>query len=361
MPGFLRAVINTYQHIALGTLQGHLQPWRPTVSTVGYQGKGCAVIRADLPADRPHRARNWRPVGDRHQVNENRIDIIEWLDVNDTGTAAGLTRSSVRGTRADQRQDPRSVPHSRGRHGKAHRPGVLRSWDQLLDSLQGRALAGAASRPSCPVRRRSTSPHPERGRARRSAVSRRCRHGADRRGPGCPVRGRAIDPARRRTSRRPSHVGKRPSRWASLESPAASADELFDASVPWVHVYDGRPESVLRRAAGRPTEKLAGARILLLGCGGLGAPIAEHCVRSGAARLHIVDSGTVSPGFCRGSPMRMRTSASPRPRYWPPGLAGSARKPKSPRRSPTSSLRTCSPGPTWANTTWSSTLLRTGR
>ena len=55
------------------------------------------------------------------------------------------------------------------------------------------------------------------------------------------------------------------------------------------------------RPAG-PTEKLAGARILLLGCGGLGAPIAEHCVRSGAARLHIVDSGTVSPGVLSRQP-----------------------------------------------------------
>ena len=81
-----------------------------------------------------------------------------------------------------------------------------------------------------------------------------------------------------------------------------AAEEFLEATVPWVQVYDGRPESVLRRTAGRPTDKLAGRRILLLGGGGLGAPIAEHCARSGAARLHIVDSGTVSPGVLSRQP-----------------------------------------------------------
>lgn len=72
--------------------------------------------------------------------------------------------------------------------------------------------------------------------------------------------------------------------------------------MPWVQVYDGRPEAIRSRAAERPTAKLAGAKILLLGCGGLGAPIAEHCARSGAARVHIVDSGTVNPGILTRQP-----------------------------------------------------------
>ena len=79
-------------------------------------------------------------------------------------------------------------------------------------------------------------------------------------------------------------------------------EKLLKAPVPWVRVYDGRPESVLRRGAGRPTDKLAGSRILLLGCGGLGAPIADHCVRAGAAGIHIVDSDNVSPGILSRQP-----------------------------------------------------------
>ena len=86
--------------------------------------------------------------------------------------------------------------------------------------------------------------------------------------------------------------------------PDQTRQKLLEAAVPvpWVWVYDGRPESLWTRTASRPTQKLAGARILLLGCGGLGAPIAEHCIRSGAARLHIVDSGTVSPGVLSRQP-----------------------------------------------------------
>ncbi len=142
-------------------------------------------------------------------------------------------------------------------------------------------------------------------------------------GPGRPVRARATDAGRCRPS--PGCPGRRRQirrthRWMSSSV----------ATVPWVQVYDGRPESVLRRTPARPTDKLARAKILLLGCGGLGAPIAEHCVRSGAARLHIVDSGTVSPGVLSRQPYEDADIGKPRPWYWPTGSAGSARKAKSP-------------------------------
>ena len=78
--------------------------------------------------------------------------------------------------------------------------------------------------------------------------------------------------------------------------------EPFKKLFSWVEVYDSRPEMVRRRAAGRPVAKLAGLRLLVLGCGGLGAPIAEHCVRAGAAQVHIVDSGRVNPGILTRQP-----------------------------------------------------------
>jgi hypothetical protein len=84
--------------------------------------------------------------------------------------------------------------------------------------------------------------------------------------------------------------------------PNELVEKLLVTPVPWVTVYDGRPESVQRRAVGRPTDKLARSKVLLLGCGALGAPIAEHCSRAGAARVHIVDSGTVSPGVLSRQP-----------------------------------------------------------
>jgi hypothetical protein len=60
---------------------------------VGYLGQGCAVVRADLPATgRTGTGTSFRWAAGI-QVNEDRIDIIEWLDVNDsTRAAADLTK-----------------------------------------------------------------------------------------------------------------------------------------------------------------------------------------------------------------------------------------------------------------------------
>jgi integrative and conjugative element protein (TIGR02256 family) len=65
----------------------------------------------------------------------------------------------------------------------------------------------------------------------------------------------------------------------------------------WVPVLDQRPRFTIRRDVSRPASWLHGRRVLLLGCGGLGAPIAEFCVRAGAAQLLMVDNGTVLPGI----------------------------------------------------------------
>jgi hypothetical protein len=66
--------------------------------------------------------------------------------------------------------------------------------------------------------------------------------------------------------------------------------------VVWVPVYDQRPAHTVRRDTTRPASWLRSKRVLVLGCGGLGAPIAEHCVRAGAAVLHLVDNAVVHPG-----------------------------------------------------------------
>ena len=193
----------------------------------------------------------------------------------------------------------------------------------------------------------STNPHPTAGGgASGSFVSRRCRYRVHGRGrPGCTVRGRATDATGNRDFSAPS--SPRTTRPWQDQRPGSAV-----ATVPWVRVYDGRPESVLRRASGRPTEQLARARILLLGCGGLGAPIAEHCARSGVARLHIVDSGTVSPGCPVPTALRRRGHRQAegdgpgRPARRP-----AARTARSPRQSTTQPRPTCSACLNWPTTT----------
>ncbi|WP_064444930.1 ThiF family adenylyltransferase [Rhodococcus sp. YH3-3] len=74
-------------------------------------------------------------------------------------------------------------------------------------------------------------------------------------------------------------------------------DWLGFAEVHWMVVFESRPEVTRRRDTGSPTRWLFGKKVLILGCGALGAPIAEHCVRAGVAQLHLIDRGAVTPGI----------------------------------------------------------------
>lgn len=71
---------------------------------------------------------------------------------------------------------------------------------------------------------------------------------------------------------------------------------MVEAGVKWCKVLEDRPEIVNRRDGGTLLAALAGKRILLLGCGALGSAVAEMVLRSGAAKLHLVDYGIVKPG-----------------------------------------------------------------
>ncbi|OXR47127.1 Molybdopterin-synthase adenylyltransferase [Nocardia cerradoensis] len=69
------------------------------------------------------------------------------------------------------------------------------------------------------------------------------------------------------------------------------------AKAEWMVVYENRPETTNRRDSGTAANWLSNKRVLILGCGALGAPIAEHCVRAGVAQLTVADSGAVTPGI----------------------------------------------------------------
>jgi len=294
MPGFLRAVIETYQHIALGTLQGHLQSWRPVVR---YPGQGCAVVRADLPTtDRTDSGTSFRWTAGI-QVNEDRIDIIEWLDVNDSAhAAADLTKVLAGELARIKAKTPDSFLVPAVITAKPIALEYFGFWIQLVRMLQEQG-ADPAQLLDHLARAATINQSPSDGPERAAILF---RVAAD------TVPTATGQDARFAVARLTQDDARLLSGIHPAENDADSADqmlkEFLEAPVPWVQVYDGRPESVLRRTATRPTEKLAGARILLLGCGGLGAPIAEYCVRSGAARVHIVDSGTVSPGILSRQP-----------------------------------------------------------
>jgi integrative and conjugative element protein (TIGR02256 family) len=72
----------------------------------------------------------------------------------------------------------------------------------------------------------------------------------------------------------------------------------FDlAGTDWLRVLEDRPEVTVRRDHTSSAAWLAGKRILILGCGALGGPVADACVRARAASVVLVDAGIVTPGI----------------------------------------------------------------
>ena len=81
---------------------------------------------------------------------------------------------------------------------------------------------------------------------------------------------------------------------AAARQPGSSDEQLArtvtqwagQAPVTWVPVMEARSEVTCRRDAASSAAWLDGKRVLVLGCGALGAPAAEICVRAGAAGGH---------------------------------------------------------------------------
>jgi molybdopterin/thiamine biosynthesis adenylyltransferase len=81
---------------------------------------------------------------------------------------------------------------------------------------------------------------------------------------------------------------------------------LQSGTTSWARVYEKRPEVTRRRDEDSPSTWLQKRRVLVLGCGALGAPIAEQCVRASAATVTVVDNGLVNPGILVRQPYEDR-------------------------------------------------------
>lgn len=76
------------------------------------------------------------------------------------------------------------------------------------------------------------------------------------------------------------------------------AQDWFDsAKVTWMRLMENRPEVTNRRDSGTPAQWLAGKRVLVMGCGALGGPVAEFCARAGVRELTVADHSIVTPGI----------------------------------------------------------------
>jgi integrative and conjugative element protein (TIGR02256 family) len=92
-------------------------------------------------------------------------------------------------------------------------------------------------------------------------------------------------------------AGARASGADDRELARAAAAWLEKATTSWMPVMEARQEVTRRRDSGSSAAWLADKRVLVLGCGALGAPAAEICVRAGAAEVTVADNGVVGPGI----------------------------------------------------------------
>jgi integrative and conjugative element protein (TIGR02256 family) len=60
---------------------------------------------------------------------------------------------------------------------------------------------------------------------------------------------------------------------------------------------EARAEVTVRRDANSSAKWVRGRRVMVLGCGALGGPIVEFCVRAGAAEVRAIDDDVVTPGI----------------------------------------------------------------
>lgn len=70
-----------------------------------------------------------------------------------------------------------------------------------------------------------------------------------------------------------------------------------EAKVGWCVVREMRPEVTRRRDQESPMTWFCGKRITIWGCGAIGTHVAESVVRAGAARVELIDNGSVAPGL----------------------------------------------------------------
>lgn len=293
MADFLKRLLAFYEHVAAGTLGGPQAPWDPPVAYADARA-GRVVITADLtPADRV-RPGSFLRLAIGIQLGEGRADIVDWLDSGfDGDEPEELYRRLVR-----QLRDARARS---GNDSAFLVPAVILpepiAWE-YPDSVMAllRAFMSAGTRPDDVIL----------GLGFTMMVNRELRS-AEGEAAGTYLLVRAPADKRFTTADPPAHfaawrLAPEDETVLSLAgdpgyAAARARAWLKEAVISWATVYDDRKEAVLRRDTGRPAGRLQEASVLILGCGAIGAPVAEHCVRAGASTVRLVDWGTVHPGI----------------------------------------------------------------
>ena len=319
--GFIGRLITWFERAAVGELDAPGQPLHPPVA-YSSAAAGLLVVRADAPT-RPA-GRCWLGVALVRRVDGRRGDVVGWLDLGDTWPETPQQAREAAGV-IDDAATVFLAPAVIATEPIAFEyPDTAR---ELLDALAGDAvsadvllgLLGFAARHNerlttadeshdivkNPTVDSDATGHEYVSGTEESAVA-----------PlylivGDPSRGTAGSDDRRThlSAWRLSGLGRQiaelvPMRYSDDAELAKLGNRVAEigkqwleaASVEWAIVDEARPEIVVRRDANTSAQWLYGKRVLVLGAGALGAPVAEMCVRGGASHVVVVDRRAVRHG-----------------------------------------------------------------
>ncbi len=302
MFGFLDRLLLWVARAAEGTLDPAGEPLHPPVA-YGSGGAGVVVMRADAP---PVDGRPWIGFAVLRHLSDARADIVGWVGV--AAISNLLDADSADALAVALNLDPSTARDAPLLLGLAVLlPGaVAYEFPVKAQALVGMLADQGVDRDAMTAgfalvahanRRLAPSASPDHGSPVYVVV-------------GTPMRGVAGGERRQHLAAwRLPDLGTQLvelldalfSDADELASLGAKARDLVDrwldiADVDWVRVDEDRPEVTTRRDRGSPLEVVRERRVLVLGCGAIGARVAEHLVRAGVARLVLVDNGRVSPG-----------------------------------------------------------------
>jgi proteasome lid subunit RPN8/RPN11 len=255
MWGFVDRLVMWLIRASSGTLAGPALPWHPPV-TARRSWLEPLVIMADLPSECEDDAGLWIHWARMDLIGDNHFELKTWLRHPSVDDLLTQFVAPIIG-----------LPHPVGFEYPHETSELLRVLDEqgLAPERCHQLLRRAASLndPELPIVLLVGSPAP-----------------------------RGTSPITRVAHLAAWHVGFGAEEAGTITDLTQNYHEVL-----WVTLFDQRPSIAVRRDVSRPVSWLAGKRVLLLGCGALGAPISEHCARAGANELYLVDNGIVQPGI----------------------------------------------------------------
>lgn len=297
MTGFVERLVLWLERAAAGTLDPAGQPLHPPFASPTAEA-GLVVVRANPPSVQSDAA--WLGYALLRQMNPGRYDLVDWLELDQ---ARPLTPNQVRHAVDDEHTDtslvvapavllPRPITSEYPQVAEKvlvilAEQGVEReAVFTLLESVikTNRLLSGqrgnrnARLRPSLHV----VIGTPSLGIA---GSSERQTHLVVWQVPS------SAELAAAGTLRRSTGRHRR-----NDATPVIDRKWLAAAPAEWTRVLDARPDIVIRRDNATSASWLAGKRVMVLGTGALGAPIAQACVRGGVRKIVLVDHNYVNPG-----------------------------------------------------------------